>query len=154
MAKLDETHLLIDSIERDVPMRKAWVFDIVDQTVAPADPGQAAMGIIIGIGGRTGFMRRSDSVWFGDTVSACDPVALAQLTADRDLEVQLAKLKVQSKGIGIGPAGGAAMMTGGLIPGLSGVPLDAQIHVVGVYEGSGDTRMTVAGRRVRDVASI
>lgn len=161
-AKLDETRILIDSVERDRLTMKHWSFDIDAETVAPVNFG-GFRGLLVDIGERTGFMRRADQAWFGDELEAGDPLPLDKVAADYELQQHLAKLQAAansevSAADAIGRArtatdqGGAPRM-----PGLADVPKDAQVHMIGVYEGKrspGAARTDRSPRSVRvDVAT-
>jgi hypothetical protein len=167
-AKLDETHLLITSVEQDRVTTRTWSFDIVEGTLAPVDTG-GHRGLIVDIGDRVGFMLRGEEAWFGDEVAAGEAVPLRQLTRNFDAEVQLALARAQGlpEGAAVPPSGAErwpavpapAMTSSAVLPGLAEVPRDAQIHIVGVYEGeggaapAGSTAHPVRNVRVRTRAS-
>ena len=167
-AKLDETHLLITSVEQDAMTIKTWSFDIVAGTIAPVDVG-GYRNLIVDIGDRVGFMLRGDDAWFGEEVAAGEAMPLPQLPRDYDLEVQQALARAQGlpDGAAVPSAGAerwptepaAAMMPRAVLPGLADVPRDAQIHIVGVYEGeggaapAGSTAHPIRNVRVRAQAS-
>lgn len=162
-AKLDETHLLITSVEPDRITTRIWSFDIVEETLAPVATG-GQRGLIVDIGDRVGFMLRGDEAWFGDEVVAGEAVPLRQLTRNFDAEVQLALARAQGlpEGAGVPPSGAArwpAVAAPMVLPGLGEVPRDAQVHIVGVYEGeggaapAGSTAHPVRNVRVRTRAS-
>ncbi len=149
-AKLDENRLLVDSLDLTDPTRSnPWVFDITRQVVAPVDPA-GMQGLLIPTGDRPGFMRRGQSAWVADTVkTTSEPVSLDKVAGEYELQVQLAKLKAQvdlqqaqeSSVTGSAPAHAA-------VPAMMGLPRDAVVHMVGVYEGTGSGR---ANRSVRVV---
>lgn len=130
-SKLDEKQLMVDSIVGGGVGLKPWVFDLGSETVAPAELG-GPRGLLIDIGERVGFMRRGEEAWFGNIVRTGDPVPLERLLADMDLERQLAKLQAET---GTPSPGGAGAVALARVPGLEDVPSDAQVHIVGVYEG-------------------
>lgn len=153
IAKLDENRLMIDSVIPNSMGLKPWVFDLTTQTVAPVELG-GQRGLLVDIGERIGFMRRADQAWFGDTVKAGEPVPLERVLADMDLQRQLAKLQSEAASTGAGT--GAAARGEAVVPGLENVPADAQVHIVGVYEGKAPTQAVTtpqpAGTRMaRDV---
>ena len=167
-AKLDETHLMITSVEQDSLTTRTWSFDIVEGTIAPVDVG-GYRGLIVDIGDRVGFMLRGDDAWFGDEVAAGEPTPLRQLGRDYELEVQKAFARAQGLPDGAAvPSAGAerwptapapAVMPRAVLPGLGDVPQDAQIHIIGIYEGeggaapAGSTEHPVRNVRVRTRAS-
>ncbi|MES2994172.1 MAG: hypothetical protein V4844_22310 [Pseudomonadota bacterium] len=173
-AKLDETHVMVDSIGDDAVSTKTWSFDIDNEMVAPVAAG-ATRGLLIDAGDRIGFMRRGNQLWVGDQIETGDASKIESVVADYEFRLQLKKLEQQSEPASTLPAavarqdlmamhGGeaaraAAMATAGAraaleaaratgrsgnekpsTPGLGGVPADAQVHVVGVYEGRSKTR--------------
>jgi len=155
-AKLDETHIMFDSIdENDRMTLRPWSFDIAAQTVAPIDLG-GPRGLIVNIGDRVGFMRRGEAAWFGDQVRTGTARPLDDVLAAYQLQLQLAKLKAQSEGedrsrdpmMAPGRTGleaavaaqraqqdAAIAARAAATPGMSDVPADAQVHMVGIYEG-------------------
>lgn len=142
-AKIDETHLLIESTGAEPGSAgKTWVLDIQAETVAPADADAMGNGQITELHGRRGFMRRGSQLWVGDSVPAGEAKPIAKLVGDFNLQMQLAKLEAQNKGWGTDLPIARGMAASGLatpmtpaMPGLADLPADAQIHIVGVYEG-------------------
>jgi len=167
-AKLDETHLLITSVEPDRVTTRTWSFDIVEETLAPVDTG-GHRGLIVNIGDRVGFMLRGDDAWFGDEVAAGEPIPLRQLTRNFELDVQLAFARAQGLPEGeLVPPPGAERWPAApaptvepraVLPGLGDVPRDAEVHIVGIYQGeggaapAGSTAHPVRNVRVRTRAS-
>lgn len=169
IGQVDQTHVLIDSIERDSYTRKTWSFDVDSATVAPVDLGVAGSAAALNVGDRLGFMRRGNGVWVGDTVRAGEPIAVAKLMADYELEMQMARLKAQAQAAEIAAAAAASptpppapayasglpqrgdVATIATVPGLGDVPRDAQVHVVGVYQGDRIVSQSVPGHPMRDV---
>ena len=114
-------------------------------------------------------MLRGDDAWFGDEVAAGEPIPLRQLTRNFELDVQLAIARAQELAEGaLVPSPGAERWPAApapevepraVLPGLGDVPPDAQIHIVGVYEGeggaapAGSTAHPVRNVRVRTRAS-
>lgn len=140
-AKLDESHLMIDSAQSGQMGLKPWSFDIAAESVAPVDLG-GDRGLIIDIGDRIGFLRRSSfAAWFGDTVTPGEQQSLDKVMAEHELQQQLAKLQIQAGSNGE-PALDARRLTSsvsagagaGTLPGLDDIPADAQVQMVGVYE--------------------
>lgn len=139
-AKLDETRIMFDATDAQRMGQTPWAFDIANGTVAPIDFG-GPRGLIVDIGDRVGFLRRSNEAWFGDKVSTGEAQALDKPVAAYELELQLAKLQAQARESSelslaaersrLAPAPSPWQPA----PGLSGVPADAQVHIVGVYEG-------------------
>jgi hypothetical protein len=151
-AKLDETHIMFDRTEA---MRlRPTSFDIVQETVAPIDFG-GDRGLIVPIGERIGFMRRDSSqAWFGDVATAGDAQPLSKVLADQEYQRQLAKLQAMSQATAGMPGvdGGPSLRR---MPGLEGVPQEAEVHVVGVYEGRRPSRLpSMAPRQARPVQVI
>jgi len=154
-AKLDETHLLITSVERNRLTTKNWSFDIAVGTVAPTDvPGN--LGLTVDIGDRVGVMKRGQEAWFGDAVIVGDAAPMEQLNSAYELEVQLEKVRAQAETerlsaqsptgarLGADPNAPSARV---MAPGLGDVPRDAHVHMVGVYEGMRDAGSSARGSR-------
>lgn len=161
-AKLDESRLLVDSLDLTNRIRSnPWVFDVTTQAVAPIDSA-GMWGLLIQTGDRPGFMRRGQEAWIADEVKTTrEPVPLDQVAGEYELQVQLTKLQAQAESRQVPAAttpyehaaaaaaeaaraaGAAARGTGTQAPlGLPGLPRDAMVHMVGVYEGTGSTRAT------------
>lgn len=144
-AKLDENRIMFDATDVQRMGLTPWAFDITNGTVAPVDLG-GPRGLIVDIGDRVGFLRRGNEAWFGDKVSTGEAQPLDKPVAAFELELQLAKLRAQMRESGEpgmatdrpGPAPVPSQWQSA--PGLSGVPADAQVHMVGVYEGQGPFR--------------
>ena len=160
-AKLDETHLLITSVEQDRLTTRTWSFDIVEETLAPVDTG-GHRGLIVDIGDRVGFMLRGEDAWFGDEVAAGEPIPLRQLTRNFELDVQLAFGRAQGlpEGALVPPPGAERWPAApaptveprAVLPGLGDVPRDAEVHIVGIYQGEGGAAAAgSAGHPVRNV---
>lgn len=147
-AKLDESRLLVDSLDLTDRMRlNPWVFDIAAQVVAPVDPA-GMQGLLIPTGDRPGFMRRGQGAWVADVVkTTSEPVPLDKVAAEYELQAQLAKLQVQ-----VDPQQAqersATARPRATAPAMMGLPPDGVVHMVGVYEGTGSER---ANRSVRVV---
>lgn len=154
LAKLDETHLLL--VSTDGGQRKLWSLDVDAQTVTPVDT-EPAVSYVRGLGRRNGFLMRGADAWIGDQVTPSGEVAdLHKVVSEYALQQQLRKLQqmidaekaalaatsIQSTGIG-----GTAVA----LPGLAGVPPNAQVHIVGVYEGKGDAGRQAGSHVKRDV---
>lgn len=167
-AKLDETHLMIDSVEADRLTLKPWSFDITDQTVVPIDLG-GPRGLIVDIGDRVGFVRRGEGAWFGDqVVTSGEALPMDKVLAAHQLQVQLAKLDAMSSAAsndGLGMSARPAVTTpasidagagapSALAPGLENVPKDALVHVVGVYEGQRGSEQSAGGHPRRPVRVV
>ncbi|MEO8155106.1 MAG: hypothetical protein ABI605_18725 [Rhizobacter sp.] len=145
-AKLDESRLLVDSNDLQNPVQSnPWVFDITAQTVAPVDRAEMS-GILIQTAERPGFMRRANEAWVADAVQpTAEPVPLDQVAGEYEVQLQLAKLKAlaqmeaaQAAAATSSPSvsGQASNRAAGMAgPSLPGLPRDAQVHMVGVYEG-------------------
>lgn len=142
-AKLDESHIMFDSSEPGRMSLKPWSFDITNETVAPIDFGEPR-GLIVDIGDRVGFLRRGNDAWFGDKVTTGDAQPLDKPVAAYELQQQLAKLQAQAsngnelttafeRNKGIAPDSRSTLVPA--MPGLGDAPADAQVHMVGVYEG-------------------
>jgi hypothetical protein len=144
-AKLDDSHLLITSVERDRLSTKNWSFDILAGTVASTDVA-GNLGLTVDIGDRVGLFKRGQEAWFGDKVVSGEAASMEQLNGAYELEIQLAKVRAQAEAdrmLAQAPAGARQGFDPNppaarpMAPGLAGVPRDAQVHVVGVYEGAG-----------------
>lgn len=149
-AKLDENRLLVDSLDLSNRMRlNPWVFDITAQTAAPADPA-GMQGLLIQTGERKGFMRRGGhGAWIADDVTTTrEPLPFDQVAAEYELQAQLAKLQAQvaAQQAQERTATPALAAPRTATPTLAGLPRDAVVHMVGVYEGAGSSR---ASRSVR-----
>lgn len=134
-AKIDDSHLML--IGRDVakPMsQKAWSFDIVAGTVAPADE-DAELGLLVRTGERVGFMRRGNTAAFGDAVVTGEAVALDKVVAEFDMTQQMARFQSQAATGPVGAAAPSLLPARATLPGLEHVPKNAQIHIIGIYEG-------------------
>lgn len=168
-AKLDEHRLLLYASANE--RQHAWAFDIDTGMVAPLD-----LPIISGgsysIGDRAGIMRGDRQTLLGDAFNAGAAQPLAKLVADYELEQQLAKMEpavaaqhrqalsaqVQGSATGapapVAAAAPAAMPSAApaaTVPGLERVPADAEVHIVGVYEGKGEARKSSEGKEAREV---
>jgi hypothetical protein len=160
-AKLDETHVMLDPLNSERLGKRPWSFDIAAETVAPmAIEGERSWQM--DIGDRVGYLRRSEQAWFGDAVQAGEAIALDKVVAEAELEKQLAKLQAQTRmaetGIG-GPTREPVAMTGiaptrpkgmaiqASLPGLAGVPVDARVHMIGVYESRGRSTGGASAKR-------
>jgi len=155
-AKLDESHFMLDSSEPGVAAQKPWSFDIANETVAPIDLGEQR-GLIVDIGDRVGFLRRGSDTWFGDAVATGEARPLERMVAERELQQQLARLKALT-GDEAPPA--AAIQSVPVIagvrslpatPGLGDVASDAQVEIVGVYEGKRGTERPSSPNAAREV---
>lgn len=101
-AKLSETTLLVESYSSSGGVEmKTWVLDLVGQTLAPVDTSAVAAarhGLLMAMTGRTGWIRRGhESTHLGDTVSAGAPQPLAELHSAFNLERQMAKIETMER---------------------------------------------------------
>jgi len=145
-AKLDEQHVILDSYSMQGRKSSTWVMDVGKQTVALAGDGMGMdKGQLIPFGDRPGYFRRGADTLLGDAVAATGEAQdLIGLVAEYDLQLQMAKLEAASRQpedvsgaagwvLPVSPPsgrdGGATTM-----PGLQGVPANAEVHIVGVYE--------------------
>lgn len=160
-AKLDESHIMFDSSEPGRMSLKPWSFDITNETVAPIDLGEPR-GLIVDIGDRVGFLRRGNDAWFGDKVTTGEAQPLDKPVAAYELQLQLAKLQAQTSsqngltssfGHDRGNAPSDRSMPLPAMPGLSDAPADAQVHMVGVYEGK-SVAGSPSGRSPRNVRIV
>jgi hypothetical protein len=147
-AKLDESHILFDSTMPSFMSMSVniWSFDIASETVAPSDIHNDH-GPMIDIGDRVGFLRRvSDAAWFGDAVTTGEAQSLDKMMAQYELQRQLENLQAQAAGEGEtivaargAPPGATAapMPAMPVTPGMEGVPADAQVQMIGIYEPKG-----------------
>lgn len=147
-AKLDETHIMFDSNEPGSMVLQPWSFDIANETVAPIDLGKQR-GLIVDIGDRVGFLRRGNEAWFGDQVRTGEAQSLDKAVAEFELQRQLAKLQAPGDSVTVDGRAGQALP----IPGLGDVPTDAEVHLVGVYEGRRDAGRT-SGHPVGNVRIV
>jgi len=144
-AKLDESHLMIDSVRPGQMSLAPWSFDVATQSLTPVDLG-GDRGAMIDIGDRVGFLRHaSEGAWFGDAVTTTgEAQSLDKVMAEFELQQQMAKAQAQLGADGAtysearrsapGAVGAAAAP---LAPGLGDLPADAQVQMVGVYEPKG-----------------
>ncbi len=154
-AKLDENRLLVDSLDLTNRMRlNPWVFDISAQTVTPVEPA-GMEGLLIQTGDRPGFMRRGQEAWLADEVKVIrEPAPIDQVAGEYELQAQLAKLQAQTDALAKPTMPGSSMTqanpsTPVAAPrGLAGLPKDAAVHMVGVYEGAGPNRATRSVRAI------
>jgi hypothetical protein len=145
-SKLDESRLLLDMRDGSGMGLKPWLLDVTTQTVAPVEFTEGR-GTFVDIGDRVGFMRRGEVAFFGDSVKTGQAEPLDKVVANVETEIQIAKLRAQTELLNrTGSAPGQA--TSGLAfdatpralaPGLADVPKDAQVHIIGVYEGKQPT---------------
>ena len=161
-AKLDENRIMFDAIEPGEMALKPWALDVGKETVAPIDL-DGPRGLIVDIGERVGFFRRGDDVWFGDVVKTSDAKPLATVLAEADHRLQLRKLQAMTESLNstqneAAVLAQAALLRRGIvtsvtaapvvpvdpIPGLGNVPKNAEIHMIGVYEGKGEARPGMA----------
>ncbi len=156
-AKLNENRIMFDATDVRGLGLAPWALDITNGTVTPVDLG-GSRGHIVDIGDRVGFLRRGNEAWFGDKVSTGEAQPLDKPVAAFELELQLAKLQAQVRESGEqGMAAGrtaAAPSPWHSAPGLSGVPADAQVHMVGVYEGKGPSRPGMGRQEPRNVRVV
>lgn len=139
LAKLDETRLLLGGQDPATRTPALWVFDTEARTVARLKPN-APTGQVVG-GLDRGFFLLGGAAWYAPAVETEAPVALEEFTAAQNLAHQLQRL--QSLAQSAEAQGGAAPMASRVdapapmatVPGLQGVPTDAPVHIVGVYEG-------------------
>lgn len=98
-AKLNEETILVDSYNFAGGSRaKPQAFNIKDSTLSPVENTEASEGIIYGLDGRTGFMRRSyQKVWIGDELQLGKPESLETMIAGRNLEKQLMALENEER---------------------------------------------------------
>ena len=156
-AKLDENRIMFDATDIRGMGLTPWSLDVTNGTVAPVDLG-GPRGLIVDIGDRVGFLRRGNEAWFGDKAPTGEAQPLDKPVAAFELELQLAKLQAQvresaEQGMAAGrPA--AAPSPWQSAPGLSGVPADAEVHMVGVYEGPGPSRPGVGRQEPRNVRVV
>lgn len=96
-AKLDETHLLVDSRGASATATQAWVYDIAAQTVAPmtAPPQEGRLG---SLGERGGYMRLGSTARLFDSWKAGSPEPVDAPVARFQLEQQIARLQAESYG--------------------------------------------------------
>ena len=177
-AKLDENRIMFDAIEPGEMTLRPWALDVAKETVAPID-FDGPRGLIVDIGERVGFFRRGDDAWFGDVVKTSDAKPLPSVLADADHRLQLRKLQAMTASLnpalepplneaatlaqGAHGAHGALLRRGiatsvtaapvvpvDPVPGLGNVPKNAEIHMIGVYEGKGEARPGMA-QSIRNV---
>ena len=160
-AKLSETTLLVDS------NMKTWVLDLAARTLAPVNASATAAarnGMLMELIGRTGWVRRGHgTTYLGSSVPAEAPQPLDELSSAFNLERQIAKIEMMERherelseragSIGqdqisrFRPAGAvpAAPAYGGpdapksFPHAQAGLPQNAQVEAVGVYQGSGSS---------------
>lgn len=148
--KVDETHLLMDSIRSSDKPPGPWLFDIERGTVTQASDLQGRGGLAP-IGARAGFMRRGGELWLGDVIELdeeASPRSLSDVVAEHDLQQQLARLEAATQAAEMAPqafsAGASpAPLRAAAVPALDGVPADAEVHMVGVYEPAGGRNIRV-----------
>ncbi|WP_146208393.1 hypothetical protein [Cupriavidus plantarum] len=172
-AQTDDTHLLLTS--NDPKGRATWSFDIDAQTVTPVESLPSAV-YLRRVGQRHGYLLRSRDAWIGDEVTSKGEAAdLHKTVADYALQLQLNRLQQlidAEKAAAAAPVSSAAFGTaslrgttgnGGVTsatnPALANVSADAQVHMVGVYEGKRDARSLAtpgvsSARERRDVRVI
>ena len=86
-AKLNETHVLLESVERD-RTTKYWSFDIVAGMVSPVEP-DPSRGAMIDLGDRIGFLRVGNTAWFGDSVIAGAASPLDKIVSTQELPLRV-----------------------------------------------------------------
>jgi hypothetical protein len=153
-AKLDENRIMFDATDVHGMSLTPWAFDTASSTVAPIDLGDVN-GLIIDIGDRVGYFKRGSEAWFGDQVKVGRTQSLDKVVADFELQKQLLNLERQTgrltngdieKGAGAPPTPPAPPS-----PAMSGLPADAVVHIVGVYEGKAPDGESPGARRARNV---
>ncbi|APW39835.1 hypothetical protein RD110_23705 [Rhodoferax koreense] len=152
-SKLDEDRLLVDTGGMNSTTQ---VLDVVAQTLAPVESNEGTDGLLLPMSTRTGFMRRGfDLSYVSDQVGPTGPALPAQRAiADAQLQQQLARLDARTAAeaaarAAVEAADKAATASGAPLtmripsgappspmPLLSRVPAQAQVAIVGVYEGS------------------
>ncbi len=139
VAKLDETHLLMDAQAASDRPAASWVFDVEQGGITALDDG-VRQGTLQPLGGRAGFLRRGSDTWLGDAVKVAADASsqsLSEALAAYDLQLQLARVEAAARQNAFDDSHPAASATA---PGLGSVPLDAEVHMVGVYEGPRGSR--------------
>ncbi len=154
--KLDESRIAVDAMDMNATTIKTWSLDITSGSVAPLDVADSD-GVIFEIGDRVGMFRRGREASFGDVLTQGETQPLEPLVAEYDLQRQLNKLEAQVRRdselsmIGRSDLAAPVAPTGALSPGLADVPADAQVHMVGVYEGKRAAAEPAGARGKRDV---
>ena len=163
-AKLDESRLLLDIAGAGtmLGLTSAQVLDVEAHTLARLERYIGNDGMLLPITVRPGFMRRGfDLSYVGDKVGpTAAPMPVQRVTADAQLQQQLARINARAAA---DAAVAAATAAGNISPGigsrgqgvggspglplLSRVPPQAQVAIVGVYEGA--SKRSAAGAPVR-----
>jgi hypothetical protein len=183
-AKLSETTLLVDSyLATGGAGMKTWLMDLEARTLAAVDPvtsSAARSGLLMELTGRTGWIRRgSDSTYLGNIVLADAPQSLDELSGAFNLERQLAKMEMlerqevemaererltgrpeggRYRPVGSSPRGfangsSAAVAAPPSAP-QAGLPRDAQVEAVGVYQGRGSSGGVASDGRKMGTVSV
>ncbi|WP_227817275.1 hypothetical protein [Nitrogeniibacter aestuarii] len=155
-AKLSETTLLVESTKLSGVGTDAWVLDIEKRTLAPVDASTYAggtRGLLVGMEGRTGWIRRGSSTHFGSTVTTGTPKPLDELQRAFNLERQIAKLEMMEQRekvaaerarllseagalVRSGNSGSASSSSTDSAAPKAGLPSSAKVEAVGVYQGA------------------
>ena len=164
-AKLDEKRLLFDigGTGSAIGRASAQVLDVEANTLARVERYAGNEGLLLPIAVRSGFMRRGfDLSYVGDLVGAtAAPVPVQALTAEAQLQQQLAMINARAAAdAAVAAATAAGNVSAGLTsrdtgvgalagsPLLNRVPPNAQVAIVGVYEGAGQRSPSGAPIRV------
>lgn len=149
-AKLNESQIYFAGSTPGSFRSQAKVLDVNQSTIAPDLRYQQADGLILPLTPRSGYMRRGEIATIGSTVETGQPEDLQRAIASAQLEVQLAKLKAESRAQDAAAtfSGGAPSAPPGApaAPMLSQVPANAEVAVIGVYESKGGSRGSGAVR--------
>ncbi|MBS0454849.1 MAG: hypothetical protein JSS14_26425 [Proteobacteria bacterium] len=152
-AKVGESRILLATPDPASAYRNVGqVIDIDAATVAPATDFRHGDGMVVSLAPRTGYMRRGNTVSIGAEVQTGEAQDLQQVLAAANLEAQLAKLrKAQEEQAQLAKLRKAQEEQAQLAPMLASVPANAQVDVIGVYEGASATRAPAGTRAAATV---
>ncbi len=174
-AKLSETTLLVESYKRSGRGTNTWVLDVGARTLAPVDASAstaAGSGLLVGLVGRTGWIRRGFSATrLGSSVPAGAPEPLDDLYRAFNLEQQIAKMEMmerrerqQAERARLTGEAHALMRPRGAVPAdpaskpsstpLAGLPKNAKVEAVGVYQGTRTSGRTSSEGRNMGVVDV
>lgn len=137
-AKLSETSIFLTSSAPGTYTSQGKVVDVQQGTISPVPGYQPGDGILLPLTPRSGYMRYGAVTTIGGgDIESGSPEDLQKAIAAAQLEAQLVKLATATPAPDVAPTAP---------PLLTYVPQDAQVAVLGVYEGKGRSRGTDTGR--------
>lgn len=157
-AKLSENTLLVESFKPSGGLGlDTWVLDLTARTISRVDqsaPADARGGLLMELVGRTGWIRRGHGMThMGSTVSSEGPQSLSEVASAFNLERQLAKMQLlEQQERAREEKERLAEQIQKANAKKIGLPANAFVDGVGVYQGGGSSGVTSRdGRRAGSV---